>query len=408
KLLSISIFIWCAAIVSCGAATSYSVLLITRIALGLLVAAAGPLVASLIGDLFPAAERGRIYGYILSGEIIGIGFGLLVCGNVAAALSWRYAFWVLVPPGLLLGWAIWRFLPEPSRDGTDKLEPVEQGASRTDDEIAQPAMASESDDATNPPHGSTAQTDTELRATAHQNQVLRKDPATLSMWEALRYILSIRTNLALILASALGYFYFTGLQTFAIIYFHGRYGLSQSASTNVLVLAGLGAIVGLSLAGRIADALSKRQFVGARPAVAGAAFLLCAVLLSVALLVDSLALTLPLLFLAAAALGGANPPLDAARLDIMPAQLRGRAESVRTVLRSALVALAPTLFGIMSAGLDPAHGSTGARGMKYTMLIMLAALVISGLILALIARRTFARDVATALASEQQAWGSSP
>ncbi|MEO6957930.1 MAG: MFS transporter, partial [Antricoccus sp.] len=118
KLLSVSIFIWCAAIVGCGAATSYQMLLITRIALGLLVAAAGPLVASLIGDLFPAAERGRIYGYILSGEIIGIGFGLLVCGNVAAALSWRYAFWVLVPPGLLLGWAIWRFLPEPSRDGT--------------------------------------------------------------------------------------------------------------------------------------------------------------------------------------------------------------------------------------------------------------------------------------------------
>lgn len=92
----------------------------------------------------------------------------------------------------------------------------------------------------------------------------------------------------------------------------------------------------------------------------------------------------------------------------MPAQLRGRAESVRTVLRSALVALAPTLFGIMSAGLDPAHGSTGARGLKYTLLIMLAALVISGLILALIARRTYVRDVATALASEQQAPGSNP
>lgn len=58
KLLSVSIFIWCAAIVGCGAATSYSMLLITRIALGLLVAAAGPLVASLIGDLISGGRAG--------------------------------------------------------------------------------------------------------------------------------------------------------------------------------------------------------------------------------------------------------------------------------------------------------------------------------------------------------------
>ncbi|MGI8681657.1 MAG: hypothetical protein ACR2JO_05925 [Mycobacteriales bacterium] len=43
-------------------------LLITPFALGALVATAGSVVASLTGDLFPAVERGRIYGFIASGN----------------------------------------------------------------------------------------------------------------------------------------------------------------------------------------------------------------------------------------------------------------------------------------------------------------------------------------------------
>ena len=99
--------------------------------------------------------------------------------------------------------------------------------------------------------------------------MLRGDPAARSLWWAVRYVLSVRTNLALIIASALGYFYFTGLQTFAIIYLHGRYGLGQAASTSLLVLIGLGAIVGLLLSGRIADALTAHQYVRGAPYKSG-------------------------------------------------------------------------------------------------------------------------------------------
>jgi MFS family permease len=74
-------------------------------------------VASLTDDLFPGAERGRIFGYILSGELIGAAFGFLVSGDVAAVLSWRYSFWVLAVPGVALAVAISRLLPEPARGG---------------------------------------------------------------------------------------------------------------------------------------------------------------------------------------------------------------------------------------------------------------------------------------------------
>ena len=84
---------------------------VARLFLGVVTAAAGPLVASLVGDYFPAAERGRIYGYILAGELLGAGFGFAVTGDIAA-LSWRAAFVVLALPAFVLAWFVVR-LPEP-------------------------------------------------------------------------------------------------------------------------------------------------------------------------------------------------------------------------------------------------------------------------------------------------------
>jgi hypothetical protein len=116
----------------------------------------------------------------------------------------------------------------------------------------------------------------------------------------------------------------------------------------------------------------------------------------------------------AALIQAANPPLDAARLDIMPAGLWGRAESTRTFLRSLAQALAPLLFGGVSqlvAGILPSqtpvgthvHGtisSKTATGLEVTFLIMLSTLAAAGVFLWM-SRRTYPRDVATAAASNQ-------
>jgi len=116
-----------------------------------------------------------------------------------------------------------------------------------------------------------------------------------------------------------------------------------------------------------------------------------------------------LLFFAAAGVGGANPPLDAARLDIMHSRLWGRAEAVRTVLRASLEAIAPLLFGYVStqfgahtSGLGNPTGDAGpgGSGLDATFLIMLVPLTVAGLLLVLRARSTYPRGVATALASE--------
>src|SRR5205807_3000349 len=112
RLLWISVVLWSIATIATGAAPSLTWLLLSRLAPGAGSATAGPTLAPLIGRLFPAGERARIWGVILTGELIGAGIGLVGSGEIAGALSWRWGFWWLAIPGLALAGAIRRGLPE--------------------------------------------------------------------------------------------------------------------------------------------------------------------------------------------------------------------------------------------------------------------------------------------------------
>jgi predicted MFS family arabinose efflux permease len=411
RLLWVSVSIWSATMVVNGASTSFAMLLTSRLALGGVVAVAGPAVASLTGDLFPGAERAQVYGYILAGELIGAGSGYLLSGNVAAAISWRYSFWSLAVPGLILAVAIRRLLPEPGRGGRDQLVPnkTRTRARALDDPVPDGGEA-----AVHQPFTVRIQNGPRARHNQKHSvnpQALLAPPldiAHLSLWRATRYILHVRTNVILIVSSALGYFFLTGLQTFAVVFLRGRFGLGQSVASTILVLLGAGSLLGVLVAGRIADRLVRRQHSTARVLVGAICFLVTAALVLPALLTTSLLVAAPLVFLAAAALGGSNPPIDAARLDIMPATLWGRAEAIRTALRAVFTATAPLVFGYVStefggqrtdAGEPTGSIQAGSPGLDRTFLVMLAALAAAGVIL-LLAHRTYPADLDAARALE--------
>lgn len=394
RLLAISVVLWSLASVASALSVSYTMLLVTRIGLGFVVAAATPAIASLTGDLFPPEERARVYGFILSGELFGAGVGFAAGGTLAGGLSWRAAFAWLAVPGLALAWALVRKLPEPARGGADRLA------------------------ASGAPDGGEQREDA-LHAQLHArhvepdpSRVLREDPDGMSLARVVRWVLLIPTNRLLIVSSALGYFFFSGVQTFAVVFLRHRFGLGQAPSSLLLVVVGAGAVVGVLAGGRLADAWSAHGRLDARITVAGGAYLVAAGLLVPALLFGALALALPLLILAVAALGAANPALDAARLDVVPGRLWGRAEGVRTLLRQLATAAAPIAFGLTAdafgtGGTGALTGASETRGdMHDTFLVMLVALVASGLIL-LWGRGGFARDVATAEAAEYARWRSS-
>src|SRR5205807_204481 len=67
-ILATSIVLWSIASLVAAFAGTYWHLLLARLALGAVTATAGPAIASLTGDYFPARERTRIYSFILGGE----------------------------------------------------------------------------------------------------------------------------------------------------------------------------------------------------------------------------------------------------------------------------------------------------------------------------------------------------
>jgi sugar phosphate permease len=251
----------------------------------------------------------------------------------------------------------------------------------------------------------------EERVAPVQSLVLRSDPEEMSIWRTARYILRIRTNLILIVASALGYFYFTGVATFGLVLFEDRYHVTHGPATALITLVGLSGLIGVVLGGRLADSRMRRGDLNSRISVGAWSFVFAAILFCAGLLSDTVFASLPLFMLAGIAFGARNPPLDAARLDIMHHRLWGRAEAVRTLIRQLTIASAPILFGVVAdafahpgapsqaAGTHGFAAHADGRGLEVAFLLFLFTVVLGGL-LTFAAKRTYARDIATALASE--------
>jgi MFS family permease len=377
-ILAFAMVTWGAAMLWSATAGSFTELLLARLALGAVTAAAGPIVASLTGDWFPASERGRIYGYILTGELLGAGAGFAVTGDIAA-LSWRAAFVILAIPAFVLAWLVFR-LPEPQRGGQGALPP-EPGA--------RPAAAPPPE-ATGPPPVD-AQRLAREQGVRPNMELADRAQRRMRFGQAVRYVLAVRTNVALIISSACGYYFLTGVQTFGTEFVGGQYHVGQVVANLLLLLVGAGAVVGVLACGPLSDALLRRGHLTARISTAAVAATLAVLLFIPALITHSALTALPYVIFAAAALSAQNPPIDAARLDIMPPWLWGRAEGIRTFLRTAAQALAPILFGAVS---DYIFGG-GTTGLKWTFVVMLLPLAASAVFL-YGARRLYPVDVSTA------------
>jgi predicted MFS family arabinose efflux permease len=407
-LLAASILLWGAAEVASAFSTSFTMLLLTRLALGAVTATAVPAVASLTGDFFPAGERGRIYGYISVGEVAGAGVGVGVSSFVSAALGWRAAFIVLAVPSVLLAWALWKRLPEPARGGQSRLEP---GATRivSAREAGPPVAAADG--------GDVRTDDVVLREVRQQGvehdegRVVAADPATMSLWHVVGYVLRVPTNVYIILASSMGFLFLSGLRTFGVLFARGHFEVGQSAATLLLGLVGAGSLLGLLTSGRVADRWIGRGRIDARIVVAGVSFIVAAGLLAPALVTTGLLAGLLFFAFAFAALAATNPPLDAAQLDVVPAQLWGRAQGVRSALRNTLEAFGPLLFGLVAGLFIPGDGAPqeGAAevvpgqtlGLQIAFLLTLIPLAGAGVLL-LATRRHYPIDVASAGESERR------
>ncbi|HZT25223.1 MAG TPA: MFS transporter [Pseudolabrys sp.] len=371
-VLVATIALWTLAMVVSGTATSFIYLLLTRVALGGVTASASPAVASLTGDFFPARDRSRIYGFILAGELVGTGIGFVICGEISALIDWRWAFYFMAVPSAALAWVIWRYLPEPERGRQSDL-----GLGGRATEQAQRSMR-------------------RAGIEPRRELVLDENPHRRSVWWIVRYLLRIPTYRLLVIASALGYYFFAGVRGFAMIYLTQHYSVSRATISGLGIVIGIGAIAGLLAGGWLAQWMLDRGWTQARILVPGVSLFLAALFYAPGIWTTSLALGLTLLTVGTAALAAANPPIDAARLDIVPPQMWGRGEAGRMALRGFLEGGAPILFGAVSEWFGG-----GQQGLEFTYLLMLIP-VLAASALAIPAYMAYPRDVATASASVQR------
>lgn len=421
-LLAFSIVLWSLASLMSAFAGSYSSLLLTRLALGAVAATAGPAIASLTGDYFPANERGRVYAYILGGEVAGTAVGFIISGSVASLIDWRVSFILLAIPGFFLARELWRTVPEPLRGGQSRLEHGAVDLGQAVDAARRRAHATRHDSAGQAEeiHEDDLAREAAERQGARPNPklVLTEDPQHMGLMAAIRYLLSIPSNVLMIIGSSLGYFFFSGLQTFVLKFVVSHYKVGQGTAELALALLVGGALVGTLVSGRVTDLMLRRGNLSARVVVPAVCYLGAAVLLIPGFVASSLTPALWFDVAGATLISAANPPLQAARLDIVPAGLWGRAESVRTFVRSVAQGVAPLLFGGLSqlvAGFAVHGAPIGTKhvfktavkpgtglGLEVTFLVMLVSLVAAGVVLYR-SRKSYPSDVATAAASRQAA-----
>jgi len=123
-LIAIGVVLWSVASGASGLATAFGLLLATRCFVGIGEGAYGPVAPTLISDYYPVARRGQVLAWFYMAIPVGSALGYAVGAQMAsldrAAESWRWAFYAVVIPGILIG--LWCLLVrEPQRGGADAL-----------------------------------------------------------------------------------------------------------------------------------------------------------------------------------------------------------------------------------------------------------------------------------------------
>lgn len=119
-VVSVGLALWSGMTVACGAAGSFTQLLLARFGVGIGEAAGTPPSHSLISDYFPPERRATALGIYGWGIFVGTGFGFALGGILLEAFDWRTAFYVAgavgLPVALLLACTV-REPPPGASDG---------------------------------------------------------------------------------------------------------------------------------------------------------------------------------------------------------------------------------------------------------------------------------------------------
>ncbi len=118
-LIAAGTIFWSLATGACGLVSSWTQLLVSRVAVGLGEAVGLPGNQSVVADYFPAGKRGFAMSVLLLSPPVGAFIGFVGGAWIAQNFDWRWTFLLAAAPGLLLGVLVHLFIKEPPRGRHD-------------------------------------------------------------------------------------------------------------------------------------------------------------------------------------------------------------------------------------------------------------------------------------------------
>jgi MFS family permease len=102
-IIGSAVILWSLASGGSGLAATFAILFATRVCVGIGEGGYGPAAPTILSDIFPIETRGRVMAIFCAAIPVGSALGYVIGGLIGTHLGWRWAFYLVAPPGLLLG-----------------------------------------------------------------------------------------------------------------------------------------------------------------------------------------------------------------------------------------------------------------------------------------------------------------
>jgi len=118
KLLALGVLVWTVLTAVAGLANTFTLLLLSRMGVGVGEAVCAPAATSWLGDLFPPDRRSRVLALFMLGVPVGGALGYFFSGPIAQAFGWRAAMVFAALPAIFLVPLLF-LLHEPERGASE-------------------------------------------------------------------------------------------------------------------------------------------------------------------------------------------------------------------------------------------------------------------------------------------------
>jgi len=271
-VLLVGIAIFLVGSILCGFAWSMPSLIVFRLLQGIGGGAIQPVVLTVVGDLYPASERGKVQGWLASVWGVSSVLGPLAGGLIIAHLSWAWVFWINVPVGIAASYGFWRYLREDVSTQSRHVDVLGAALFTVAMSALMLALTWVGTDSTTPAALGAAVFVAATALFVLQEMRARDPMVALALW-ARRPIAT--ANAATLLSGMT----IIGLTTFLPMYVQGVLGQSAMVAGFALTMMVLGWPIGATTAARIFPRIGLRRTLlvgGAFLPIGGVAFVLLA------------------------------------------------------------------------------------------------------------------------------------